>query len=208
MSYQYTTNWFESVAKTNWDQLVPQIKPSKILEVGSFEGASTVYCITENNWTDALNVVCVDTWEGGIEHKNRGIDTNAVEQRFDQNIETAIRQSGNNAKVRKMKGRSDRKLAELIADGHAGTFDLVYVDGSHQAPDVLLDALLGFKLCKVGGFIFFDDYLWSEHLETGIDPIRSPKIAIDNFTNTFCRHIKIVSAPLYQLYVQKTSDTE
>ena len=52
----------------------------------------------------------------------------------------------------------------------------------------------------------FDDYLWNESLSYGIDPIRSPKIAIDAFTNIYCRKIKIISAVLFQLYVQKIND--
>jgi hypothetical protein len=52
----------------------------------------------------------------------------------------------------------------------------------------------------------FDDYLWAENLPTGIDPIRCPKPAIDAFTNLYCRKLRILQAPLYQLYVQKVAD--
>ena len=88
-----------------------------------------------------------------------------------------------------------------------GHFDFIYIDGSHQAPEVLCDALLCFLLLKKNGVMVFDDYLWHEELSYGLDPIRSPKIAIDAFTNIFCRKIRIVSrAPLYQLYVEKISE--
>jgi hypothetical protein len=70
----------------------------------------------------------------------------------------------------------------------------------------LLDAILSFRLLRVGGVIAFDDYLWSEELESGRDPLRCPKPAIDAFTNLYLRKIDILSAPLYQMYVTKISD--
>jgi hypothetical protein len=108
--------------------------------------------------------------------------------------------------VRVHKGLSEDKLAHLLCEGKKGYFDFVYVDGSHQAPDVLTDAVLAFKLTKTGGLMIFDDYLWAENLTGGVDPIRSPKIAVDAFTNIFCRKIRIIQAPLYQIFLQKISD--
>mgnify|MGYP006284026743 CR=1 FL=1 len=104
------------------------------------------------------------------------------------------------------KGRSAVELAKLIAAGKSGYFDLVYIDGSHQAPDVLLDAALGFALTRVGGLLIFDDYLWSESLAGGRDPLRCPKLAIDAFTNIHARKLDILFAPLDQLYVCKTAE--
>jgi hypothetical protein len=51
----------------------------------------------------------------------------------------------------------------------------------------------------------FDDYLWQEPLASGVDPLRCPKPAIDAFANLYCRKIKIMSAPLRQMYMQKVS---
>jgi predicted O-methyltransferase YrrM len=85
-------------------------------------------------------------------------------------------------------------------------FDFIYIDGSHQAPDVLVDAILSFKLLRVGGLIVFDDYLWSEKGVADRDPLQCPKPAIDSFLNIFFRKVNIISAPLYQIYAQKISD--
>ena len=71
---------------------------------------------------------------------------------------------------------------------------------------MLCDAVLAFRLLSVGGIIAFDDYLWSEALPGGIDPIRCPKPAVDAFTNLYCRKLQILQAPLYQLYAQKIAD--
>lgn len=208
--YNFTTNWFEVAGKNVWESLIPQINPTRILEIGSYEGASACYLIEKLAASKQIEIHCVDTWIGGIEHKTGGFaatDMSEVKKRFGHNTKLAISKVSNNVKLVIHEKSSDVALSKLIAEGKEGYFDFVYVDGSHQAPDVLCDALLSFRLLKKKGFIFFDDYLWQEPLPNGVDPIHNPKIAIDAFTNIYCRKIRIISAaPLYQLYIQKISD--
>tara|TARA_B100001250_G_C19680136_1_gene735461 strand:+ start:57 stop:680 length:624 start_codon:yes stop_codon:yes gene_type:complete len=207
MSYEFTNDWFTKVAEDNWKILIPQVNPKKVLEIGSYEGAATSFII--NNVNDCEEIFCVDTWEGGVEHEKmdaKSISMKHVEKRFDKNIEIAIKEAKSNVNIKKIKARSDDALINLLSEGKKNYFDFIYVDGSHQAPDVLLDAILSFKLLRVGGVIAFDDYLWNEELESGRDPLRCPKPAIDAFTNLYVRKIDILSAPLYQMYVTKISD--
>lgn len=206
--YQYTNGWFDG-ARGVWDEIIPQINPTTILEIGSYEGASCCYLIEKLATRKDVEIHCVDTWEGGIEHKARGMvqaNMTLVEQRFHHNTQLAKSKVSGNAELVIHKGFSDVLLSRLLADGKQGYFDFIYVDGSHQAPDVLCDAILGFRLLKNNGVIVFDDYLWQEPLPYGTDPLRCPKPAIDAFTNIYCRKVKIISAPLFQLYVQKISD--
>lgn len=208
MEYDFTAKLFEGTAKNLWDNLIPQIKPTRVLEIGSYEGASASYLI-ENAQSDSLELHCVDTWEGGIEHKDDGFaasEMNQVEKRFHNNTLCAITRSQKQINLVVHKGNSGNELAKLISLGFDGYFDFIYVDGSHQAPDVLLDAVLGFKLLKVNGIMAFDDYLWFEPLAYGLDPVRCPKMAVDAFTNSYCRKLRILQAPLYQIYVKKISD--
>lgn len=207
--YQYTNTWFEDVARGVWDQLIPQVDPDRILEIGSYEGASTCYLIDNLSRQKSIEIHCVDTWEGGVEHKAGGSDpTNMsdVESRFALNTQASLKRSPHRVDLFIHKGCSDVELAKLLASGKQGYFDFIYVDGSHQAPDVLCDALLGFRLLRKNGVIAFDDYLWQEPLSCGTDPVRCPKPAVDAFTNIYCRQIRILRAPLYQLYVQKICD--
>lgn len=209
INYQFTNTWFQTVAKSTWDQLLPNLSPTKILEVGSYEGASTCYLIDNLANTQSIEVHCVDSWEGGIEHQQGGSaisDMSQVESRFLNNTKIAISNSIHDVNLFLHKGYSDKQLAKIYFEKGGSYFDFIYIDGSHQAPDVLYDAILGFKLLKKNGVIVFDDYLWQEQLNYGVDPLRSPKMAIDFFTNIFCRQIRLIQAPLYQLYVQKISD--
>ena len=208
MTYEFTNNWF-AFAKDIWDYTIPQINPTKILEIGSYEGASTCYLIEKLAASKDIELHCIDNWQGGIEHKKDGtVETNMsiVESRFHRNIKIARNNVENDVNLVIHKEFSDVALSKLIAEGKQGYFDFIYIDGSHQAPDVLCDAILAFRLLKNGGVIGFDDYVWQEQLPYGTDPIRCPKIAIDAFTNIYCRKLRIFSIPQCQVYVQKISD--
>jgi hypothetical protein len=205
----FTNKWFDCVARGNWDRILPRYNPTRVLEIGSYEGASTVYLIESLSRGGPLELHCVDTWEGGVEHHaggNAEADMTSVEGRFGHNVDLAMGSAPNPVALTLHKSFSDIALAKLLADGKAGYFDFIYIDGSHQAPDVLCDAVLGFKLLKVGGLMAFDDYLWAEELPGGRDPLRCPKPAIDAFINLNFRKLNILHEPLYQIYIHKTAD--
>ena len=203
--YDFTYDWFGERAQL-WDQLMPQFPPSRILEIGSFEGRSTVYLIEEISQHRPLEIHCVDSFEGGSENHSGpfAADMSAVEARFAHNTKVALSKAANAVDLQVHKGSSDVELARLLADGKQNYFDFVYVDGSHQAPDVLLDALLSFKLTRVGGLIGFDDYTWQDPAALS-DVLRAPKLAIDIFTNVYRNKIQLIQFPIFQVYVQKVS---
>lgn len=192
--YEFTNTWFEN-SRPIWDSIIPQLKPEKILEIGSYEGASSCYLI--ENASRHIDIHCVDTWEGGEEHSN--INMSDVEKRFHSNTQKAKKKSKYDVNIVVHKGYSDLQLAKLLTEDKSNYFDLVYVDGSHQSPDVIVDACLGFRLCRPGGIMIFDDYLWPLKKEVN----RTPKMAIDSFTNIYYDKVEILRAPLYQLYLQK-----
>lgn len=208
--YEFTNDWFSQTASLPvWRQLISQNKPRRILEIGSFEGRSTSWMI-ENcapSSESGLSIVCIDSWEGGVEHKaggGREAEMSDVERRFDHNIALAKSRVNVPVEIRKIKNLSHYGLADVMSEGHYGTFDLVYVDGSHQAPDVLSDSVMSFHLLRVGGLMIFDDYLWSMDRPGEQDVLRMPKPAIDAFLNIFQRKMSIyVGPPISQIYARK-----
>lgn len=201
--YKFTNDWFGITARALWTDMINKIKMRKILEIGSYEGNSTCFLIDNLSKKSPLEIHCIDTWQGGIEHSIEAMA--AVEQRFLHNTGLAVANAKNHVDLVTHKGSSAQELSNLVAAGMQGYFDFIYVDGSHQAPDVLLDAVLGFQLLAVDGTMCFDDYLWSEDLGEKLDPVRSPKVAIDAFTNIYCRKTQIIQAPLCQLFVIKVA---
>ena len=113
-----------------------------------------------------------------------------LEPRFDHNIAV----SGSGAKVIKIKARSEEALGALAEN----SFDAAYIDGSHRAPNVMLDAVLSWKLVKPGGLLIFDDYKWAPELP----PHERPKMAIDAFLNVLQAQLEVLHIG-YQVIVRK-----
>lgn len=223
--YQFTQDWFQWAPRI-WTELIPMLPERKaFLEIGSFEGRSTVWIIDNmmnpGDWID-----CVDTWQGGEEHGEE--DMLSVEERFDHNINLALDGAdvteptefsssrhiryasrapteGQRKRVYKYKTTSTDMLAQKLhfQIGHVKPeyvpmYDFIYIDGSHTAPDVLTDAVMAWPLLKVGGLMVFDDYIWGEIR----DILHRPKLAIDTFVNIFAESIEMVHAG-YQLVIKK-----
>jgi predicted O-methyltransferase YrrM len=186
--YQFSSNWFDQAA-AHWPQLFRKIgwdpaRASVIVEIGSYEGRSTCWMLDNLVRNAETRLYCIDTFEGSIEHgAGKGQDLHA---RFVSNITL----TGKAAQVQICVGRSDEMLVRLITQGVRA--DFVYVDGSHQAADVLSDAVLAWKLLKPGGLLVFDDYLWPLYQDR---PLMNPKMAIDAFVNCHLDQIRYVHVP-------------
>jgi predicted O-methyltransferase YrrM len=76
-----------------------------------------------------------------------------------------LKASESESKVRIIQGFSQIELRKLPLE----SFDIIYIDGSHDAADVLEDAILSWRLLKDGGVLIFDDYLLSAGMERSID---------------------------------------
>lgn len=207
--YQFSEDWFSHNIPSLNAIFQDIIQPKRILEIGSFEGLSTVYFIEKAlQYNDEIEIFCIDSWEGGQEHTGR-FDMSAVEERFEYNVTQLLNFVGDQKRVNavKLKGYSHQQMIDLLAKGYENYFDLIYVDGSHEAPDVLLDALLAHRLAKIGGVIVFDDYLWSPKQEMEDDHYLLVKPAVDHYVNTYQRKVKVIqNLHQFQLYVKKLAD--
>jgi predicted O-methyltransferase YrrM len=198
--FEFTADWFSERIPI-WREIIGRFPPKKILEVGSYEGRCACFLIQE---CESLNeIVCVDSWQGGLEQYKEAMTE--VERRFDNNLRIACSRRATPVAVRKVKGSSAQALAYFIGSRES-RFDLIYVDGSHEAPDVLTDAVNAFQLLSIGGILIFDDYTWRGDVSSGKDILNLPKLAIDAFVNTFHRKLIVFSAPLSQLYLRKTAE--
>ena len=192
--YQFTKDWFQQAPQV-WTQLIPMLPGEagkrNFLEIGSFEGRSTVWTM-ENMMQEGDYIYCIDTWEGSEEHGAE--DMQAVFERFKAN--TAIAKD----KAKVVRGFAiDTSTVELASIIQGGTqYDFIYIDGSHIAKDVLTDACMAWPLLKPAGLMVFDDYLWGDSR----DILHRPKMAIDAFTNIFAEELDEVHVG-YQLAVRK-----
>jgi predicted O-methyltransferase YrrM len=193
--YKFTQDWF-SWAPPVWEQLIEHLPERRsFLEIGSFEGRSTVWII-ENMMGDSGNIACIDTWEGGEEHSNG--ELGGAEERFMHNVKIAQTKKACGISIHK--GTSVQQLAHWLVEDPEDhpSFDFIYIDGSHVARDVLTDACMAWPLLKQGGIMVFDDYLWGD----ARDILHRPKPAIDAFVNIFSEEVEMIHMG-YQLIVRK-----
>lgn len=183
--YEFTADWL-APHTAFWRQFLPGLRPASVLEVGCYEGRATTFLIDECAKFGPMSVTAVDTWAGSVDlAPDRMV---GVEERFDRNVALARQSSGNLVRLEKIKKPSDVALSELRVRG--ARFDLIYIDASHVACDVLTDAVLAWGLLNVSGMLIFDDYDW--HIEPAgrQDPLNMPKPAIDAFALMFMRKIQ------------------
>ncbi len=201
--FEFTKSWFNRV-KASWDLIIPTHNAKKILEVGCFEGAATTYLINQLDEKGGGEICCVDTWEGSDEHRLSKDEAIQVERRFHRNTQKCLSNASNVISLTSRKGKSVDVLPQLIAGGYKESFDLIYIDGSHNAADVLTDAVMSFHLATSGALIIFDDYLWLGNELSENSSLSRPKIGIDAFINCFSDRLSIIpGVPLYQIFLRK-----
>ena len=179
-TYEFSQDYTSNRASL-WEQHLSHYKaqPTHMLEIGSFEGKSSVWFLENILVHDDSTITCIDAftrWRG--------------EPRFDHNI----RVSGFADKVTTIKEFSYQALPRLTP----ASFDIIYIDGSHHAANVLMDAVFSWFLLKDGGVIIFDDYEW----QPDRPPQTRPQMAIDAFIKLQGTRLEILHQG-YQVFVRK-----
>jgi len=144
----FTVDWFSRNASACLRTLgvagIHTAQPSlQFLEIGSFEGRSAVWFLTQ--FPNAA-LTCIDTFQGSEEHSD--IDMGDVETRFWNNLRPF------SERVTVLRGHSSVVMYGL----NPASYDCIYVDGSHTEADTLIDLVLAYGLLKPGGVLLVDDY--------------------------------------------------
>lgn len=182
----FTNNWFELTGKHNFRRHLYGFrnKPNlHFLEIGAYEGKATLWMLENILTHQTSKITVLDTFIGSMEH----LDESDMFEKFNKNIQKHI------SKVNVKIGKSQVLLREI-----KDTFDFVYIDGSHQASDVLEDAILSFRLLKSGGVMIFDDYQWKGFPED----YNNPKLGMDAFREVFRNQIKLIENALQMILVK------
>lgn len=177
---EFRVDWFSQNAE-RWTGLLAPLagRPNlEFLEVGAFEGMATVWLLTNVLTDPSSRITAIDTWDGSPEH---GPDlTDGLWERFLGNIDPWL------AQVTIIRQPSWRGLRQLRAEPW---LDFAYLDGSHDAPDVLSDLVLTWPLIKPGGVLVCDDYPWQYR---GGDRLLRPAPAINAFRAIYAHQFRAV----------------
>jgi Methyltransferase domain len=117
-------------------------EPVRILEIAPWQGRSTLFLLT--SFTRG-HLTAVDTWAGSTEgyEYDATTDLRDHEVRFDGNLAPYA------AQLTKRKGSSLHVLPQLL--GEQRRFDVIYVDISHSADDILTDGINAWRMLEQGG---------------------------------------------------------
>ena len=139
-------------------RLVRHLRPNAVLEIGTQRGGSAMtiaYAMRDNGMP--VDVTCVDPFFPTGD--NDGLPSL---QEWYQNISSTGLKPG----IDLLMSTSGRVLPNM-----ARTFDLVFVDGSHEYLNVREDCYLALSLLSTGGYFVAHDYVFYESVRKGCDEV-------------------------------------
>lgn len=116
------------------------------------------------------------------------------EPAFDENV---------GGQAEKIKSRSQPFLLSAAIAGRV--WDMVFIDGDHEAKAVLEDFVLAWQCLPVGGLIVFDDYPWTFQGIPGRAGQHGPALAVDACLEIYGSRLVVVHRG-YQVIARKTDD--
>ena len=149
-NYKYSQEWFLGTElKQRMFSFCDRDKPNNILEIGCFEGLSSVFFA--DNFLNHPNsrLICVDPFL--TIHNNDHIKflLNNEEANFDYNISTCR----NTDKITVHKITSDK-----FFENNRKTYNFIYIDGSHDPEYIKRDMENAFNILEKNGIMWMDDY--------------------------------------------------
>jgi len=132
-----------------FSRLIEEIKPKLIIEIGTWKGASAIHMA--GYLSEDSSVICIDSWL----EEDVGYST---EKEYNQFLYNVKRMDLENVIVpypkTSLEALSMLKHYEVKAD-------LIYIDAGHTYNEVMQDMKDCWKILKVGGVMFGDDYVHS-----------------------------------------------
>lgn len=176
-----THDYFSSHA-FNFNEILKSYKKFEYLEIGSFEGNSSMF--VAKNFPEA-KIYCVDNWVGTKEYEN--LEFSNIEKNFDQNMSEF-----NN--YYKFKKTSD----DFFKDNNK-KFDAIYIDGYHNGSQVYKDFQNSWRVLNDNGVIIFDDYIWNFYKNLKDNPCYMINLYLKEIKNK----VKILKVSNSQLFIKK-----
>ena len=127
-------------------------RPIVYVEIGNWAGASLEYvCLNVLTHPESI-AVGIDPYDQALERARW--DVAEIKEIAKNRVAAAIGDRGH-----WIYEPSETGLLKLPAILKGRSIDLLYIDGQHEAPNVLLDFLLAWPHLKDGSIVIFDDYV-------------------------------------------------
>lgn len=142
----------------HWEKILQSKKKFSYLEIGCFEGRSTVF-IGEKKGVKEIAVVDMFGGDYGITKK---VNFKIVYKNFIKNKKIL------NKKIKLYKVKSSEFFKK-----NKKKFDIIYIDGSHHYKDVKNDFINSLKILLPDGILICDDFLWKNFKDNKLNPINA-----------------------------------
>ena len=151
--YLYTQNWFlVSELKKQLNKLnkfMDRTNDIHILEIGSYEGLSSVFFADNFLEREMSSLTCVDPFLRISNNDHADYLQNNQEKNFDINITRC----DNSEKIKVFKITSDD-----FFENNRKKYNLIYIDGCHEPEFISRDIENGFKCLEENGIMWMNDY--------------------------------------------------
>jgi len=78
-------------------------------------------------------------------------------------------------------------------------FDVIYIDGNHNASQVYSDCNNAWRCLKKNGYLICDDYFWQHYSKIK----ENPCFAINKFLNEIKKSYKLINISNNQIFIEK-----
>ena len=185
-NYKYTQYWFvNSEIQNNLEKFLDKTKENNILEIGCFEGLSTVFFA--DNFLDNINssLTCVDPFLTIDNNDHKDFLQNDEEMNFEYNI--SICKNSDKITVHKI-------TSDGFFKNNTKKYNLIYIDGCHEPDFIKRDMENSFSILEKNGIMWMDDY-------QGGDGIQYKNI-MDDFLKKYDGQYELINMG-YQLAIKK-----
>lgn len=169
--------------------------PLNILEIGTYTGTSLVHLL--QRFPQSRGTV-IDPWKNYIEYPD--MQHLRIRESFKRNLT----RTGLTSRVTIHRGTSQKQLIECLMK--QCTFDLIVIDGSHNALDTFADLILAWALLVPGGRMMIDNYNLDastvEYEYSCPKALVVPKVAVDRFLELYATECVVLHCE-YRVFLEK-----
>ena len=186
--YKFLFNLLDEIESQPFYDFLDKSKENNMLEIGSFEGLSSVFFA--DNFLDAKNssLTCVDPFLNITNNDHSNFLQNNEEKNFDYNISKCK----NSDKVIVYKITSDK-----FFETNKKTYNFIYIDGCHMPDYIKRDMENSFNVLEKNGIMWMDDYRGGDGIQI--------KNTMDDFLKKYIGKYDLIHTG-YQLAIKKLID--
>ena len=185
-NYKYSQNWFlGSEIKNKLFMFLDKSNENKILEIGCFEGLSSVFFADNFLDNPKSSLTCVDPFLNINNNDHSKFLQNNEEMNFDFNISNCR----NSDRIIIHKTTSD-----IFFENNNKTYNFIYIDGCHEPDFIKRDMENSFHVLEKNGIMWMDDYGGGDGIQI--------KNTMNTFLEKYIGHYELIHIG-YQLAIKK-----